>query len=330
LQQLWVLKSKGPKSTFGGNDGYPDDPEAFYVYDNLVKHYDKLKAGDSVIIADRDWVLGFSRVSSIDIQSGVKKARYKCPICGIYEFYSRVNISPKYKCRKKHEFDKPLREVIQVTKYTAHYKDGFVRPVSEIPVISFTDHYINYNRYYSIQQIDMEFMKGISNSLFKILKGFRVEASDPYYLVKDFNNPPYNPSGLDRRNYRNIRTPDRKGQKAFKTKLIKAYEHRCMLSECDVATTLQASHICPYRGVEDHHPANGLLLRNDLHVLFDANLLGIHPRTLKVQLHPSIAHSSYAKFKGKKLRVGVNVFPERKALEYRFEIFIKNLTNQPS
>jgi len=59
-----------------------------------------------------------------------------------------------------------------------------------------------------------------------------------------------------------------------------------MLTECSVTKAIEACHINPYRGPEDNHPENGLLLRKDLHALFDNNLIGIHPDTLIIHLHP--------------------------------------------
>jgi putative restriction endonuclease len=37
-----------------------------------------------------------------------------------------------------------------------------------------------------------------------------------------------------------------------------------------------------YRGMKDNDPSNGLLLRTDIHTLYDLNLLGIEPDSLKV------------------------------------------------
>jgi HNH endonuclease len=45
------------------------------------------------------------------------------------------------------------------------------------------------------------------------------------------------------------------------------------LSTLDI---LEAAHISPYRGEEDNHPENGLLLRADLHTLFDHLNAAIH------------------------------------------------------
>ncbi len=50
-----------------------------------------------------------------------------------------------------------------------------------------------------------------------------------------------------------------------------------------------AAHIKAYRGEQDNHPDNGLLLRSDIHTLFDVDLHGIEPEHLQVENHPGIA-----------------------------------------
>ena len=57
-----------------------------------------------------------------------------------------------------------------------------------------------------------------------------------------------------------------------------------------------------YKGPKTNHVQNGLLLRADLHVLFDLRLLQIDSQ-LKIRLDRSLLHSSYAEFEGKKLRL---------------------------
>ncbi|MGV3465400.1 MAG: HNH endonuclease, partial [Heyndrickxia sp.] len=44
--------------------------------------------------------------------------------------------------------------------------------------------------------------------------------------------------------------------------------------------------------------SNGIILRNDLHTLFDNNLLVIHPITLLVKIHSKLRKSDYWKFDG--------------------------------
>ncbi|HEY4300922.1 MAG TPA: HNH endonuclease [Candidatus Didemnitutus sp.] len=93
----------------------------------------------------------------------------------------------------------------------------------------------------------------------------------------------------------------RRGQPAFRRKLLAAYQGRCAVSECDAPAALEAAHILPYSGEKSDHVSNGLLLRSDVHTLFDLNLLGIHPQRLTVELAPSLRGTTFAPLQGKRI-----------------------------
>jgi hypothetical protein len=95
----------------------------------------------------------------------------------------------------------------------------------------------------------------------------------------------------------------RQGQPQFRNKLLDAYGGRCAISDCDCAEALEAAHIHPYRGTATHHITNGLLLRADLHTLFDLGLIGIDADTYTVVLSRSLSTSAYKMLAGKKLRL---------------------------
>jgi hypothetical protein len=90
----------------------------------------------------------------------------------------------------------------------------------------------------------------------------------------------------------------RKGQAKFRTALISAYEGRCAVTGCDALDALEAAHIFPYRGQYTNHPRNGLLLRADLHSLFDLGLLAIDPTTMTVVLSQRLLDSDYRNLAG--------------------------------
>jgi hypothetical protein len=96
----------------------------------------------------------------------------------------------------------------------------------------------------------------------------------------------YIPEGVDRRPLVERQIRERRGQRHFRDALRKRYGDRCLVTGCEVLAVLEAAHISPYRGEEDNHPENGLLLRSDVHTLFDLDLLGIEPEKLRVELHP--------------------------------------------
>ncbi|GJH11730.1 hypothetical protein CBA19CS11_22850 [Caballeronia novacaledonica] len=95
----------------------------------------------------------------------------------------------------------------------------------------------------------------------------------------------------------------RQGQPAFRRALLNAYEHRCALTGCDVPQVLEAAHICGYMGPETNDVRNGLLLRADLHTLYDRMLIAIDPATHEVSIAPELRESEYASLEGRALRL---------------------------
>lgn len=94
----------------------------------------------------------------------------------------------------------------------------------------------------------------------------------------------------------------RQGQSAFRSRLLKAYDGRCAITGCEVVATLEAAHILPYRGTHTNAVNNGLLLRADIHTLFDLGLIWVDAKS-KVQVASSLLGSSYEALKGRQLSV---------------------------
>jgi len=94
----------------------------------------------------------------------------------------------------------------------------------------------------------------------------------------------------------------RRGQKAFRDTLLDAYDGRCAISGCPVLHVLEAAHIHPYRGPNTNHVQNGLLLRADLHTLFDCGLINIEPTTMRVVVDEKLKGPEYELWHGKLLR----------------------------
>jgi len=85
----------------------------------------------------------------------------------------------------------------------------------------------------------------------------------------------------------------RQGQPVFRKKLLEVYERRCALTNCDVEEVLEAAHICGYMGEETNDVRNGLLLRADLHTLYDRDLFAIEPVSHRLHIAPELANSEY-------------------------------------
>jgi hypothetical protein len=74
--------------------------------------------------------------------------------------------------------------------------------------------------------------------------------------------------------------------------------------------------------MNDNNAENGLLLRTDIHTLFDLYLLGIEPVELRIELAPAIANDViYGKLAGKSLHCASERRPSQPALELRYKEF---------
>ena len=93
----------------------------------------------------------------------------------------------------------------------------------------------------------------------------------------------------------------REGQGEFRQSLLEAYDRKCAITGCAVVEILEAAHIMPYRGGYTHRSDNGLLLRADIHTLFDKGMLWVDSDGL-VQIDERLARSGdYARLRGKAL-----------------------------
>lgn len=95
----------------------------------------------------------------------------------------------------------------------------------------------------------------------------------------------------------------RQGQGAFRRAVLAAYGGRCALSECPVEAVLEAAHVYPYLGPKTNNVTNGLLLRADLHTLFDLGRIAIDTATMTTLVAADLMGTEYQKLAGQKLRL---------------------------
>ena len=71
--------------------------------------------------------------------------------------------------------------------------------------------------------------------------------------------------------------PRRLGQGTFRLVVTDAYQRRCAITGERTLPVLDAAHIRPYADLGPHKLENGILLRKDLHALFDAGYVTVTP-----------------------------------------------------
>lgn len=94
----------------------------------------------------------------------------------------------------------------------------------------------------------------------------------------------------------------RKGQTAFREQLIRAFEGTCAVTGCSERAVLDAAHIQPYRGEQTNVPGNGLLLRTDIHTLFDLHLIAVDP-DMKLLVSRTVTDRAYRRLAGSDVRM---------------------------
>lgn len=113
----------------------------------------------------------------------------------------------------------------------------------------------------------------------------------------------------------------RQGAPRFRRALLQAYEGRCAMSRYDAEPALEAAHILPYRGPQTNHITNGLLLRADLHDLFDLGLVAVDTDSMRLRLGAELAGTRYEDLADQELWLpgDASVRPNVEALHKHFE-----------
>lgn len=105
--------------------------------------------------------------------------------------------------------------------------------------------------------------------------------------------------------YGKILTKVRLGQGAFRVLVTDAYQRRCSISGEKTLPALEAAHIKPYSLSGPNFISNGILLRADIHKLFDSGYITITPN-LQIEVSKRIKEEfqngeEYYQYHGKEI-----------------------------
>jgi putative restriction endonuclease len=150
----------------------------------------------------------------------------------------------------------------------------------------------------------------VTRKYFKQYDPFTIKDIDDFFLLDE-----------PREVYK-LEVNQRKGQGIFKGLILKAYNNKCCISDETCPELLEAAHIQHYLNQQSNHIQNGILLRVDLHRLFDNNLLYIDNGYI-VRISPLVNTPHYKKYNGRKISLPNNMddHPSLTALELRFKDF---------
>ncbi len=275
---------------YAGNDGYNEVLGVFYSWDSSVNNASRLSEGDLIVIWDKKQLLGFSIIDRIEKSSSSKKY-FRCPDCGKSALKARKAKSPKYRCADcGATFNERIQTVGDVDVYRAFYESGWVQAENFIDAARCRSLAKSPKDQNSLRQIDLDEFQ-------LLLGGLPTVATNRYRRRTTEIGGGHH--------LRTVRT--RKGQGKFRDRLLDIYGHKCAFTGINHTTALEAAHLYQYSQLGEHHESGGLLLRRDVHRLFDVGLLSVNPDTLLIEVHRDIQNiETYRNIDGCPLQVKVS------------------------
>lgn len=118
----------------------------------------------------------------------------------------------------------------------------------------------------------------------------------------------------------------RKNQSRFRKMLLEAYGGRCAISRYNTEPALQAAHISSYLGSKSQLVTNGLLLRADLHLLFDESLLAVNPDTLSVEISRELYSTPYSEYADRRIMLPQDKhnWPSESRIAAQYQDFLRS------
>lgn len=301
----WSFLVTGEERQFQGNTGYDDVIEESYSYDSTVGNHLRVSVGDLVIVRSGGEALGVAFVEELDILPDQQKSRSRCPHCGSTGFKERTTTRPRFRCSPcSGVFEHPAVETIRVTSYRAHY-GGTWQPLEgclDRDVLAALS--LSRSDQQSIKAMDpVRTHDAIATRGVRL--PYRRSESDP-----NRRHPLELPGGR-----RRTEAAIRRGQDAFRRALVQRYGLVCAVTGPAPAEVLEAAHLRPFAVTERHRVEEGLLLRADIHRLFDSGLLTINPSDLIVRVAPGLSgHLAYRSLDGLPLSVPPGTHLDRTAI----------------
>jgi hypothetical protein len=286
--RAWLVLAVGEDRQHGGNDGYDDEPAIHYSWDSTVPNHASLRDGDVIAIWDKRELVGVSVIERVDVGEDTKPV-YRCPHCHLAGIKSRKTKAPRFKCYKcKAEFPQPeVREEL-VTTYCSYHEVGYVHLPGCLAGSELRSLCVHPQSQLSLRPLRWHDFRVAVHGAYRgqPLRGVEFRAARLHGGHQD----------------RTVRV--RIGQANFRRALLSRFGPVCAFTGQAPLSTLEAGHFYSYAAVGEHHEHGGVLLRRDVHKLFDTGELAVHPTDCVIDVRPTLAeYPAYASLAGQPLRV---------------------------
>lgn len=301
------MKSDEARS-WKSNRGYDDSAGIYYSYDSNVGRCNQVQVGDMVFVREDDHLAGWGFVESIEVTPNSLKEISRCPKCRRTNHYRRINKTPANKCSGC-GFEFPDEEMVTtletVTAFRANYANSWTeaaRPLGRKELESFITTRDTFN---AIRPIDQ-------NRVVDLIEKISGGSSDIAIEIDHAN--------LILGGHTETIVRRRRGQREFRFRLMEKFGEECAITGCQPPQVLEAAHLYSYAKVGEHHFDGGLLLRRDVHALFDAHLLSIDPSTWRVVVSRKLEKfPTYKSLDEKELVIPRHLRPRSELLEVHFD-----------
>jgi hypothetical protein len=288
--RAWLLLAVGEDRQHGGNAGYEDDPARHYVWDSTVPHHRDINIGDAIAIWDKQSLIGLSTVEAVDRADAVKQL-FKCARCGSAQIKARKQRTPKFRCFKcKSVFDDPTVTNIKVTTYRSHHEAGWIGAGGLMSGSQLRALCVRPRSQLSLRPLRwLEFRRalaGVAPALSLTVLDARADQI----------------AGGHRRAVVRMRL----GQPLFRRELLARFGEVCAFTGRAPEMALEAVHLYSYAASGRHRIDGGLLLRRDVHRLFDLGHISVEPEHLTLDVSPILSEFDvYAALHGRRLSAPV-------------------------
>lgn len=287
----WLMLTKEMRQ-HGGNLGYDDNLSEYYSWNSTVPNHNIPKEGDKIALWDGDALLGASTIQAIE-RGKDKVVRMRCPKCRSTKIKSRSVKNQKYRCQKSGEcgieFDEPIFEEIDVSTFKSFHGSTWFSLPGKINGSTLRSLCVQPKSQHSIRPLEWDrFLSALDTHTRRGLSAF-----------DDIENIG---SG-----HRSAITRVRIGQGKFRQKLLENFGNCCALSGDCHPDALDAAHLYSYAEISKHHSHGGLLIRKDLHRLFDLGHIVVSPGYLRIQLSKELlACKQYCELEEAPLKVDLH------------------------
>jgi hypothetical protein len=293
-RRAWLLM------TTDGGSVYDDQLGIEYLYDSKVQNHKGLQVGDPIALWDGDRLLGVSVIEQTTEAPGTKTMQ-RCPVCGKTRPNRPSKARPKYRCSNakcRSDFDTPHLEKIDVTMYAARYDAAWTSLDGLLDQDEIRPFILKSGSFNSVREIDWPaFQQALVNkdadrALHRMLA-----------RVPDLSWPPTTEPRIEFvHGFEHSIVRVRRGQRDFRKHILASQGSNCAFTGAAPPRVLEAGHLYSYAQLGKHDEHGGLMLRRDIHRLFDDGLLSVNPARRRIDVASDLAdYPQYATLHGQPL-----------------------------